>query len=59
MQDFFPGTGNYTDIGFEKGIYRAVNFPFEEGVDDDMYFSIFKPMIDRIMEVFNPDVNRA
>lgn len=44
-------------MGYEKGIYRSVNFPFEEGVDDDMYFSIFKPVIDRIMEVFNPDVS--
>ena len=58
-QDFFPGTGNYTDVGYENGRYRALNFPFEEGVDDDMYFSIFKPIIDRIMEVFNPEVASA
>ena len=55
FKDFFPSTGNYTDIGYEKGIYRAVNFPFEEGVDDEMYFQIFQKVIDRIMEVFKPD----
>ena len=43
-------------MGYEAGRYRALNFPFEEGVDDEMYFSIFRPIIDRIMEVFNPEV---
>lgn len=56
FKDFFPGTGYYSDIGFEKGKYRAVNFPLEEGIDDETYFSMFKPVIDRIMEVFQPEV---
>lgn len=52
----FPGTGNYTDVGYENGIYRSVNFPLNDGIDDLSYESIFKPTIDRIMEVFNPGV---
>ena len=53
-KDFFPGTGNYDDIGFEKGKYHSVNFPLSEGIDDITYEQIFVPLIDNILEKFNP-----
>lgn len=32
------------DIGAGKGKYYAVNFPLRDGIDDDSYESIFKPV---------------
>ncbi|EEY61588.1 histone deacetylase, putative [Phytophthora infestans T30-4] len=52
--DFFPGTGDVKDIGAKSGMYYAVNFPLHSGMDDDSYESIFKPVIDKVMETFCP-----
>ncbi|EEY65409.1 histone deacetylase, putative [Phytophthora infestans T30-4] len=52
--DFFPGTGDVKDIGAKSGKYYAVNFPLHSGMDDDSYESIFKPVIDKVMETFCP-----
>lgn len=32
------------DIGAGKGKYYAVNFPLRDGIEDDSYESIFKPV---------------
>ena len=32
------------DIGHGKGKYYAVNFPLRDGIDDETYQSIFKPV---------------
>jgi histone deacetylase 1/2 len=53
-KDFFPGTGNWNDIGFEKGKFHAVNYPLNEGIDDLTYEHIFKPLIDGIFANFKP-----
>lgn len=53
-KDFFPGTGDHKDIGFEKGKYHAVNFPLREGIDDLTYEHIFKPVMNGIIESFKP-----
>jgi len=55
-KDFFPGTGNYDDIGFDKGRYHSVNFPLAEGIDDLTYEHIFRPIIDAIFDSFKPSV---
>jgi len=52
--DFFPGSGAYTDIGARKGKHYAVNFPLKDGLDDESFKSIFKPVIDKIMERYQP-----
>lgn len=54
FKDFFPGTGNYDDIGFDNGKYHAVNFPLAEGIDDLTYEQIFVPIIDSIFANFKP-----
>lgn len=54
FKDFFPGTGNYDDIGFEKGKYHSVNFPLSEGIDDITYEHIFVPIVEAIFENFKP-----
>ncbi|CAD6186338.1 unnamed protein product [Caenorhabditis auriculariae] len=52
--EYFPGTGDSKDIGADKGMYYALNFPLRDGIDDDAYEKIFKPVISRVMEHFRP-----
>ncbi|KAJ1721675.1 histone deacetylase [Coemansia erecta] len=53
--EYFPGTGDLRDIGEAKGKYYAVNFPLRDGIDDISYQSVFKPVIQSIMEWYQPD----
>ncbi|CDJ43918.1 histone deacetylase, putative, partial [Eimeria tenella] len=39
---FFPGTGALEDIGLEEGLGYSVNVPLHEGIDDQMYSSLFQ-----------------
>lgn len=52
--EYFPGTGDLRDIGAGKGKFYAVNFPLRDGIDDDAYESIFKPLISKVMETYQP-----
>lgn len=42
--EFFPGTGDPRDIGVGEGKHYSVNFPLKDGIDDESYASIFKPV---------------
>ncbi|KAJ2829327.1 histone deacetylase [Coemansia erecta] len=53
--EFFPGTGDLRDIGEAKGKHYAVNFPLRDGIDDVGYQSVFKPVIEGIMEWYQPN----
>ncbi|KAJ2537535.1 histone deacetylase, partial [Coemansia sp. RSA 1933] len=53
--EFFPGTGDLRDIGEAKGKYYSVNFPLRDGIDDLSYESIFKPVIQHIIEWYQPN----
>lgn len=55
FKDYFPGTGHIEDVGKDAGQYHAVNFPLDEGVDDEAFIYIFKPVIAKIMENFRPE----
>ncbi|CAN0034827.1 putative histone deacetylase 1-B [Petromyzon marinus] len=52
--EYFPGTGDLRDIGAGKGKYYAVNFPLRDGIDDESYEAIFKPVISKVMEMYQP-----
>lgn len=52
--DYFPGTGDVRDIGYGKGKYYSLNVPLDDGIDDDSYHSLFKPIMGKVMEVFRP-----
>ena len=52
--DFFPGTGAQGDIGSADGKYYSVNVPLDEGMDDDSFAYVFKPVIQSIMTRFQP-----
>jgi len=51
---YFPGTGDVNDIGAGPGKYHSVNFPLRDGIDDATYETIFRPIIQTIMERFRP-----
>ena len=42
---FFPGTGDMYEVGAESGRYYSLNVPLKEGVDDENYEFIFKPVM--------------
>jgi len=52
--DFFPGTGDIRDIGVKQGKYYSVNVPLQEGIDDQSYEQIFKPVMAKVMEMYRP-----
>uniref|UniRef100_A0A0R3QBG9 Histone deacetylase 3 n=1 Tax=Brugia timori TaxID=42155 RepID=A0A0R3QBG9_9BILA len=53
---FFPGTGDMYDVGQDSGRYYAVNVPMKEGMDDENYHSLFKPVVRAVIDCFNPSV---
>ncbi|XP_021773456.1 histone deacetylase 19-like isoform X2 [Chenopodium quinoa] len=52
--DYFPGTGDIRDIGYGKGKYYSLNVPLDDGIDDESYQSLFRPIMGKVMEVFKP-----
>ncbi|OWZ64839.1 hypothetical protein AYX14_03370 [Cryptococcus neoformans] len=54
--NFFPGTGTLKDVGLGKGKGYAINVPLREGITDEGFHSIFKPVIAEIMEHYRPGV---
>ncbi|KAA8538909.1 hypothetical protein F0562_025601 [Nyssa sinensis] len=52
--DYFPGTGDIRDIGHAKGKYYSLNVPLDDGIDDESYQSLFKPIVGKVMEIFRP-----
>jgi histone deacetylase 1/2 len=42
------------DVGANEGKNYAINFPLRDGMDDASFRSIFRPVIGKIMEVFQP-----
>ncbi len=52
--DFFPGTGDLKDVGASNGRYYALNVPLHDGMDDASYQKLFKPIISKVMEVYQP-----
>lgn len=42
--NFFPGTGHINDIGVGVGRGYSVNVPLTDGIDDESYHFIFKPV---------------
>ncbi|OIW18327.1 hypothetical protein TanjilG_31467 [Lupinus angustifolius] len=53
--DFFPGTGHIRDIGVGPGKNYAVNVPLNDGLDDDSFQGLFRTIIQKVMEVYQPD----
>ena len=52
--NFFPQTGDVTDIGEGKGRYCSVNVPLNDGIDDNSYEQMFKPVMREILGTYDP-----
>ncbi len=52
--EFFPGTGAVQDLGVGGGEGYAINYPLNDGMDDESFGTIFRPVITKIMERFQP-----
>ncbi|EEA05804.1 RPD3/HD1 histone deacetylase, putative [Cryptosporidium muris RN66] len=52
--EYFPGTGDVTDIGAAQGKYYSVNIPLNDGIDDQSFLNIFEPIISKCIEVYRP-----
>lgn len=52
--DFFPGTGDLRDVGAKGGKYYSVNVPLQEGIDDISYETVYKPVINSVMDMYRP-----
>jgi histone deacetylase HOS2 len=52
--DFFPGTGNLSEIGSDLGKYFSLNVPLQDGIDDESYISLFKSVMEPTITTFRP-----
>jgi histone deacetylase 1/2 len=54
--DFFPHkTGLVEYVVSGEGLYRTLNVPMKEGMDDDGYHRMFRPIMTKVMAVFQPE----
>ncbi|KAH7372711.1 hypothetical protein KP509_17G017200 [Ceratopteris richardii] len=51
---FFPGTGDVKDIGSNEGKYYAINVPLKDGIEDASFNSMFKLIISKVVEFYQP-----
>mmetsp|Transcript_29475 Transcript_29475/g.43481 ORF Transcript_29475/g.43481 Transcript_29475/m.43481 type:complete len:429 (-) Transcript_29475:180-1466(-) len=52
--DFFPGTGHSSDTGAKGGVGYSVNAPLTSGITDETYRDLFRPVMEKIMQVYQP-----
>lgn len=52
--EFFPGTGELRDIGVGKGKYHSLNVPLRDGIDDATYKNLFEPLMQKVIEWYQP-----
>ncbi|KAL5976394.1 Histone deacetylase 9 [Asimina triloba] len=53
---FFPGTGDVKEIGEREGKYYAINVPLKDGIDDLSFTRLFKTIIAKVVETYQPGV---
>ncbi|KAL4439216.1 hypothetical protein ABPG77_004118 [Micractinium sp. CCAP 211/92] len=52
---YFPGTGDLRNMGHGNGKGYALNVPLRDGITDDTYHSLFRPVMAKVMEVYRPE----
>eukprot|EP00239_Pterosperma_sp_CCMP1384_P005968 CAMPEP_0197856388 /NCGR_PEP_ID=MMETSP1438-20131217/28460_1 /TAXON_ID=1461541 /ORGANISM="Pterosperma sp., Strain CCMP1384" /LENGTH=593 /DNA_ID=CAMNT_0043471829 /DNA_START=27 /DNA_END=1808 /DNA_ORIENTATION=- len=53
--DYFPGTGHLDDVGHPgAGKYHSLNIPLHDGIDDESYEHLFKPILAKVMQNYQP-----
>ncbi|CAG8435473.1 5744_t:CDS:2 [Diversispora eburnea] len=54
--NYFPGTGDFDEIGTGTGKYFSLNVPLKDGMDDDSYIVLFKDIITAVKDKYRPSV---
>ncbi|OLL23523.1 Histone deacetylase phd1 [Neolecta irregularis DAH-3] len=52
--DFFPGTGNSSEIGGDVGKHHSLNIPLKDGIDDQSYVQLFKSILEPCINSYRP-----
>ncbi len=52
--EYFPGTGNYDEVGLGRGKHFALNVPLRDGIDDDSYIRLFKSIVEPVISTYQP-----
>lgn len=52
--NYFPGTGSPAEIGFGHGKYHTLNIPFKQGLHDAQFWSVFHPVMQKVMDTYQP-----
>ena len=52
---FFPGTGAVDDVGEQRGRFCSLNVPLTAGTDNGTFLRLFKRVMRRTMEVYQPE----
>ncbi|KAI9570757.1 hypothetical protein HD554DRAFT_2203761 [Boletus coccyginus] len=52
--EFFPGTGKFDENGANLGKHFCLNVPLQDGIDDEMYLTVFKTVIEDTVAAFRP-----
>jgi len=53
---FFPGTGDMYEYGDSAGRYYSINVPLKDGIDDQSYITLFKSVMQGVIERYRPSV---
>jgi len=53
---YYPGSGNYDEVGEGEGKGYTVNVPLRAGQDDKVYIQIFRRILSPIALSFKPDI---
>ncbi|KAJ6967087.1 hypothetical protein NC652_004598 [Populus alba x Populus x berolinensis] len=51
---FFPGTGDVKELGEREGKFYAINVPLKDGIDDTSFTRLFKTIISKVVETYQP-----
>ncbi|CAG8470808.1 5292_t:CDS:2 [Acaulospora colombiana] len=52
--NYFPGTGDFEEIGTGFGKYFSLNVPLKDGMDDESYIVLFKDIITAVRDRYRP-----
>ena len=53
---FYPGTGNYHEVGVRGGAGYTVNFPLPEGSGDESMVPVYSKIVGPILEQYRPQL---
>ena len=53
--NFFPGSGNYDEVGERQGKYCSINVPLQMGLSDNKFSNLFQRVVDRTIDIYQPN----